>query len=214
MKMRSEPRLKDLHPWLRNRVNELAVDHRTVNPGTSLCLIWGARTFFEQQSAYKAGRSKINGKTKFSLHNYYPTLAADLWVYTGADDDDPEIYENRPKRSEGLSLQLLQKGSLKRWYIPMGKLAAGVGLEAGALWRTFRDGPHVQVPKKQRIKLLQRALTSKGFDVGPSDGIIGAKTWGGIVLAQQQSGILDSVKSRLMPVHPDLWAWLHGKDIA
>jgi len=211
---RTKPRLEDLHPWLRWRLNELAVAHRVANVDTSLCLIWGIRSIREQQSAYKAGRSKLDGVRKFSLHNYTPSLAADVWVYSNADDEDPEIYEGRPKRSEGLSLELLQKGSLKRWYIPLGKLAKDLGLEAGALWRTFRDGPHVQVPKKQRIKLLQDALTAKGFDVGPSDGIIGSKTWGGIVLAQHKSGILDNFKSRLMPVHPDLWAWLHGKDIA
>ena len=209
---RTKPRLEDLHPWLRWRLNELAVAHRSANVDTSLCLIWGIRSVKEQQAAHKAGRSKLDGVRKFSLHNYTPSLAADVWVYSNADDEDPEIYEGRPKRSEGLDLELLQKGSLKRWYIPLGKLAKDLGLEAGALWRTFRDGPHVQVPKKQRIKLLQDALTAKGFDVGPSDGIIGSKTWGGIVLAQQQSGILDSVKSRLMPVHPDLWQWLHEKE--
>jgi hypothetical protein len=86
-------------------------------------------------------------------------LAADLWVYTEAADDT--FYENRPPKDLGLELQLLQKGSLKRWYIPMGHLAEMEGLEAGALWRTFRDGPHVQVPKRQRIVMLQRVLTDK-----------------------------------------------------
>ena len=212
--MRTKPRLEDLHPWLRWRLNELAVAHRAANVDTSLCLIWGIRSIREQQSAYKAGRSKLDGVRKFSLHNYSPSLAADVWVYSNADDDDPEIYEGRPKRSEGLSLELLQKGSLKRWYIPLGKLAEDIGLEAGALWRTFRDGPHVQVPKKQRMKLVQEALNANGFDVGPSDGIIGPRTRAAIAKANKEAGVLGTFKSRLMPVHPDLWAWLHREDVA
>lgn len=204
--MRTPPRLEDLVPWLRIRVNALAVAHRAANPGTALCLIWGHRTPEEQQRAYRARRSKINGKTKFSLHNFKPALAADLWVYTEAVDE--ELYENRPPRDLGLQLQLLQKGSLKNWYIPMGRLAEMEGLEAGALWRTFRDGPHVQVPKRQRIVILQRALAYNGYDVGGVDGILGPKTRKAIAGAQMESGI----KARgggPMPVHPALWEWLH-----
>jgi len=204
--MRTPPRLEDLAPWLRIRVNALAVSHRATNPGTALCLIWGHRSQAEQQSAYKAGRSKINGKTKFSLHNFKPALAADLWVYTEAADDT--FYENRPPKDLGLELQLLQKGSLKRWYIPMGHLAEMEGLEAGALWRTFRDGPHVQVPKRQRIVMLQRALVRNHYELGAIDGILGAKTKKAIEGAKVESGI----KARAggpMPVHPDLWEWLH-----
>ena len=207
--MRTPPKLEDLHPWLRWRVNELSVCHRSTAPDTTLCLIWGHRSVAEQHSAYKAGRSKLDGVKKFSLHNYKPSLAADLWVYTNADCCDPALYENRPPKSEGMSLQLLQKGSLKRWYIPLGKLASDIGMEAGALWRTFRDGPHVQVPKHQRMVLVQDALKAKGFDVGPCDGIIGPRTRSAIMAAQQKSGLVGRFKSSLMPVDPDLWAWLH-----
>ena len=184
----------------------MAVSHRAANPGTALCLIWGHRSLAEQQAAYKAGRSKINGKTKFSLHNFKPALAADLWVYTEAADDT--LYENRPPKDLGLELQLMQKGSLKDWYIPMAYLAEMEGLEAGALWRRFRDGPHVQVPKRQRIVLLQQALAYNGYDVGAVDGILGSKTKKGIEGAKVESGI----KARAggpMPIHPDLWEWLH-----
>ena len=204
--MRTPPLLEDLAPWLRIRVNAMAVSHRAANPGTALCLIWGHRSLAEQQAAHKAGRSKINGKTKFSLHNFKPALAADLWVYTEAADDT--LYENRPPKDLGLELQLMQKGSLKDWYIPMAYLAEMEGLEAGALWRTYRDGPHVQVPKRQRIVLLQQALAYNGYDVGAVDGILGSKTKKGIEGAKVESGI----KARAggpMPIHPDLWEWLH-----
>ena len=212
--MRTPPKLSDLHEWLRWRVNELAVTHSTANPGTAMCLIWGHRTPSEQNTAYKAGRSRLDGVRKFSLHNYLPSLAADVWIYSGADDEDDVVYEGRPPKSDGLSLELLQKGSLRRWYIPMGGLAKDVGLEAGALWVTFRDGPHVQVPKAQRMMLVQDALNAKGFDVGPSDGIIGPRTKGAIQKAKEESGLTKPFKSRLMPVSPSLWAWLHGEELA
>ena len=201
--------MKDLVPWLRSRVNALAVSHRATNPGTSLCLIWAHRSTAEQAMAYRAKRSKINGTSKFSLHNYLPALAADLWVYTEAQDVD--LYENRPPKSHGLELQLLQRGSLKNWYIPMAHLAEMEGMEAGALWRTFRDGPHVQVPRRERTVLLQDALAVKGFDVGGIDGILGRNTRTAISRAQLASGISNNSRG-LMPVHPDLWAWLHQED--
>ena len=207
--MRTPPRLEDLHPWLRWRINDIAVSHRISLPDASLCLIWGHRSVEEQKAAYAAKRSKLDGVRKFSRHNYRPSLAADLWVYTGSDDDDPILYEGRPSKKEGLSLPLLQKGSLKRYYIPLGALAREAGLEAGALWRTFRDGPHVQVPKKERMKLLQDVLNSRGFDVGVADGIIGPKTKAGIEKAADLSGERGYFRSSLMPVTPALWAWLH-----
>jgi len=183
--------------------------HRVASPDAALCLIWGHRTPAEQALAHKAGRSKLDGVKKFSLHNYRPSLAADLWVYTGSNAESRVVYENRPGKNEALKLQLLQRGSLKQWYIPMGKMAEEAGLEAGALWRTFRDGPHVQVPKKDRMKLVQEALRSKGFDIGTTDGIIGPKTRDAIAMAKKERGVADYHKSRLMPVSPGLWEWLH-----
>ncbi|ANS05341.1 L-alanyl-D-glutamate peptidase [uncultured Mediterranean phage] len=205
--MRTQPKLDDLHPWLRERVVALAGSHRTANPGTALCLIWGIRSAAEQQKAYKAGRSKINGTTKFSLHQY--GLAADLWVYTEAQETS--LYENRPPKRDGLQLQLLQRGSLRAWYIPMGYLAEMEGLEAGALWRTFRDGPHVQVPKHERIVLLQDALNGRGFNVGDPDGAAGPKTRAGIRNAAAEAGLSGDRNGRLMPVRPELWHWIVGR---
>jgi hypothetical protein len=162
--------------------------------------------------AFKAGRSKLDGVKRFSLHNYMPSLAADVWVYTNAGDES--LYENRPPRDEGLDLQLLQRGSLRQWYMPLGNLAVDLDLEAGALWRRFRDGPHVQIPKAQRMKLVQEALNQRGFSAGIVDGDIGPKTRAAIESAKGESTIHGYFKSSLMPVHPDLWAWLHREEVA
>ncbi len=205
---RTPPRLADLHPRLADAVVSLSEAHQAANPGTALTLIWGIRTPAEQQHAFKAGRSKIDGVKRHSLHAY--GLAADLWVYTNAGGD--RLYENRPPKSEGLELQLLQRGSLRRWYIPLGKLAETVGLEAGALWRTFRDGPHVQIgPRLERVKLLQTLLADRGYACGPADGDCGPRTKAALQAAGAAAGVEWRVgwrQSRLMPCHPAIFRWL------
>ena len=214
---RTAPKLDDLHPALREAVERLADAHRQAHPDTSLCLIWAHRSPEEQRKAHKAGRSKLDGVRRMSLHNYLPSLAADVWVYTGGDDESPQMYEGRPPKADGMSLQLLQRGSLKRWYIPLGKLAQDEGLEAGALWRTFRDGPHVQLSRKDRVKALQQVLTDRGYAPGPIDGAPGPKTMAAVAVAGLASGCAYEVsagQARLMPVHPELWAWLHDREVA
>lgn len=207
---RTAPKLSDLHPRLAAAVERLADIHRDANPGTALCLIWGLRTAEEQRKAHAAGRSKIDGVKRHSLHAY--GLAADLWVYTNAGD--VRLYENRPPKGDGLELQLLQKGSLRQWYIPMGNLCseADPALESGALWRTFRDGPHVQIgPRSERVKILQELLAEKGYDVGPIDGDDGPRTRKALSAAGSDSGCKWRVpwrQSRLMPCHPDVFLWL------
>lgn len=206
--MRTPPQLSDLHPWLRVRVEELARLHNIAFPERALCLIWGHRSPAEQQAAFKAGRSRLDGIRKFSLHNLSPTLAADLWVYT--EDEGPEdklLFEGRPGKGNGLSLQLLQRGSLKGFYYPMARLAEDVGLEAGAFWRRLKDGPHVQVPKGDRVSLVQSALLAGGWNVDV-DGKAGPQTRAAIASAAKHFDVHTS-RTSLLPVSPALWAKLH-----
>ena len=216
MMARTPPKLADLHPRLRERVGDLVIAHEQAFPERALCLIWGHRSTAEQTSAFTAGRSKIDpGSGRFSLHNYQPSLAADLWVYMEEGATGHAFFEGRPPKKLGLSLQLLKRGALRGFYIPMGKLAEMVGLEAGALWKTFRDGPHVQLAKEERIKALQSALNAKGFDCGFVDGDFGPMTKSAIRRAGISYGGPWSVswrQRRLMPCSPALWSWLHEKD--
>lgn len=92
----------------------------------------------------------------------------------------------------------------------MGHLAEMEGLEAGALWRTFRDGPHVQVPKHQRHLILQDGLNAAGFCAGEPDGVIGPMTRAAISRASMESGLDGARNGRLMPVRPELWHWMMG----
>ena len=211
--MRTPPKLDDLHPWLRAKVEELAWMHNVAFPERALCLIWGHRSPEEQQAAFKAGRSRLDGINRFSLHNLSPSLAADLWVYT--EDDGPEdmtLTEGRPDKSLGMKLQLLQKGSLKNYYYPMAKLAEDVGLEAGAFWTRLKDGPHIQVPKTDRIILAQTALRDAGWNVDV-DGRLGPQTKSAISSAAKEHGVRASGSS-LFPMSPALWSCLNPEEEA
>jgi hypothetical protein len=197
-----------LHPWLRSRVCELADLHNCVYPERALCLIWAHRSKEEQQAAYKAGRSRLDGVRRFSLHNLIPSLAADLWVYTEDEGaEDAVLFEDRPPKGSGLSLQLLQRGSLKTYYYPMARLSQQTGLEAGAFWRRLKDGPHVQVPKTERHLLVQAALNKAGASLA-TDGDIGPKTRSAIDDVSSQLGV-PTRRSALLPISPSLWAALH-----
>ena len=206
--MRTKPQLSDLHPWLRHRVDELAELHNSVYPERALCLIWAHRTVDEQRAAHRAGRSRLDGVRRFSLHNLLPSLAADLWVYTEEEGaEDAALFEDRPPRGAGLSLQLLQRGSLKTYYYPMARLSQEAGLEAGAFWRRLKDGPHVQVPEPNRNMLVQAALNKSGASLAV-DGDVGPRTMGAIGDAAQRLGVTTK-RSALLPISPALWGALH-----
>ena len=212
---RTQPKLSDLAPRLRALVGDLAIAHDRAFPERALCLIWAHRSVNEQRAAHRAGRSKIDPDAgRYSLHNYKPALAADLWVYLEPSGSSATFFEGRPPKALGLALKLLNRGDLRAYYMPLGRLAELVGLEAGALWRTFRDGPHVQLTKTDRIKALQEALAAKGFSAGAIDGDCGPKTKAAIKAAAKAAGISGRVswrQSRLMPISPALWEWLHDQ---
>ena len=206
---RTPPLLEDLHPWLRKRIKTLAEHHQLAFPERALTLIWGHRSQKEQRAAYSAGRSKLDGYNKLSLHNYYPALAADLWVYLDAPDTDGILSEGRLKRGTYERLCLLRRGDFKNYYLPLAKLSKKVGLEPGGLWRRFKDGPHHQVPKLYRYKLCQIALQKKGLYLGLIDGIIGPKTRAAIKAASIHAGLPYVARPKMLPVTAELWTWLN-----
>ena len=211
---RTPPLLDDLHPWLRAKVVALSRLHQTAFPEKALALIWGHSSVSEQQAAYAAGRSRLDGRSRYSLHNFLPSLAADLWVYLDAEDVDSVLEEGRLPRGTYDRLCLLQKGDFKTHYVPLAKLSKKIGLEPGAFWRTLKDGPHHQVPKFQRLLLSQVCLKNRGFYHGALDGIFGAKSTKALLDAcdvAQLDGLPTSRQRRLMPMTPPLWKWLHDE---
>ena len=214
--MRTPPRLTDLVPDLAAAVRDLADHHEVAYPDRSLCLIWAHRTPEEQRIAYRAGHSRLDGFSRFSLHNFCPAFAADLWVYTGGPVG-ASLHVDRPASSAGFKLQLLDRGAFRDFYRPMGIFAEGQGLEWGGRWVALGDGPHVQLPHGHRVLIVQRALCAAGFDPGPADGIDGRKTASAVAAASAASGIPGTPSKRqraLMPLTPPLWAWLWSRAVA
>jgi peptidoglycan LD-endopeptidase CwlK len=120
----SESRLAEVHPKLAELVRKMA--DLLAAEGVHVRVTQGLRTWDEQKVLYDQGRStpgKIvtNAQPGHSWHNY--GLAVDLvpMTDTGPDWND----------QHAVWKQMIAAG-LK------------VGLEAGALWRTFPDQPHFQ----------------------------------------------------------------------
>ncbi|OHE76917.1 MAG: hypothetical protein A3F67_05125 [Verrucomicrobia bacterium RIFCSPHIGHO2_12_FULL_41_10] len=85
-----------------------------------------------QNDIYQIGRTKpgsivtnIDGLTKFSKHNYFPSLAIDVFVTMAgkvAAIWDPKVFD------------------------PLGELAEKYGLIWGGNWKDFVDKPHIELP--------------------------------------------------------------------
>lgn len=204
-----QPRLEDLHPDLRVRVESVAREHQAEHPDRALCLIWAHRTPAEQAAEFAKGFTGINGRTLWGLHNYLPSLAADLWVYEDGRRDHV-LTEGRPPKEDGATLRLL--GKVWPFYQAMGAIARRYGLEWGGDWQGLRDGPHVQLSRPDRLRALQSALAARGFSPGPVDGEWGPKTARALESAGARAGLpwaVSARQARTMPCPPALWAWLH-----
>jgi peptidoglycan L-alanyl-D-glutamate endopeptidase CwlK len=129
---RSEHNLRSLTPeaqkkfrtWLR-RVRQASI------PAVVIC---GTRTFAEQAEIYAQGRTKpgkivTQAKPGDSMHNY--GMAIDFVVFDGVDE----------------------KGGVgqPRWESPLmtkaGQIALDMGLDWGGAWASFKDMPHIQLPR-------------------------------------------------------------------
>jgi hypothetical protein len=138
-----------------------------------------------QRQGYVNGRSKVDGVTRFSRHQFggeglAATVACDLVL-----------------RVDG-------KWSWASKHIPyynaLGRMATALGLQSGVDWdmdgvlvqhdpdESFYDGPHVQVPTREFRKIAQRMLRHLGYYSGKIDGIIGGWTTAALDCARNQEG--------------------------
>jgi len=121
----SESRLKGVHPLLADKVRQMA--DLLAKEGITIRVTQGLRTWDEQAELYAKGRSEpgeivTNAPPGSSYHNY--GLAVDVVPMTGVGPNwDPTHPAWRRIISVGTS----------------------VGLQSGALWRTFKDYPHFQL---------------------------------------------------------------------
>lgn len=155
--MDEQTHLAQMHSWLRERVVLALAAWRSSAPaGESIRLVESVRSLAIQQAYFAQGRSKADGVKKLSLHQFSPSVAADVAVTRG-----------------GKYVASASDAAWRRW----GTAAEATGLEWGGRWRGLVDCPHVQVPLAQRARLVQRAV---GVTV---DGDWGPKTQAAVALA-------------------------------
>ena len=143
---------KEMNKFSRNsqeQVNSCHPDLQIIlNHSIGLCPVdfgvsEGHRSIELQQKYFKEGKSKIDGVTKMGKHNYYPSLAADIFPYVnGKADYSPETVTFVTAFIAGVAAILLEKGEISH------------GLRWGGNWdmdgeiltdQTFDDRPHIEL---------------------------------------------------------------------
>ena len=123
--------LGDAHPALQEAWLHILDEYNGQNPGKTLIITCVHRSEEEQALLYAQGRTKpgqivtnIDGATQKSNHNYYPSRALDFAVsILGKVSWSPVDYE------------------------PVGAIAKKNGLIWGGYWKSFKDYPHLELPK-------------------------------------------------------------------
>lgn len=123
--------LIDADPTLAERFLLLAEDFAREQVPASLVVTCTYRSPVEQAELYAQGRSKpgkivtnADGMRNLSMHNYYPSRAIDVAVEMNGE--------------------IAWREDL---YHPLVELAARHGLVSGGSWKTFKDWPHIELPK-------------------------------------------------------------------
>jgi peptidoglycan L-alanyl-D-glutamate endopeptidase CwlK len=124
----SEQRLAQVFPGLASKIQQLAA--QLEDEGILIRVVQGLRTVEEQDALYAQGRTapgKIvtNCRGGNSYHNF--GLAVDCVPSVPGDTYIPDWNAQHP--------------TWKR----MEELAAALGLQVGAQWRSFPDAPHFQI---------------------------------------------------------------------
>jgi|SRR6266850_2720825 len=154
----SERRLSEVHPRLASLIRQLAGLHAAEFPDNALRVTQGLRTWAEQDELYAQGRTApgeivTKAPAGHSQHNF--GLAIDI---VPLDNHGVPIWDN----------------TLPVWKRLIA-LAQGLGLESGAIWKTLKDYPHLQL--------------TGSWPVSPDDAQRSAYASGGIGKVWADSGL-------------------------
>lgn len=136
--------LADCDPRIRDAFGPVREEFCASFPGHDLHVDYTYRSPALQMELYKKGRTQDatgqwvltdrsarvtdkDGTVKKGKHNYYPSLAADIYVTAGG-----HILWGVNAAEQSL-------------YVALGGIWKKHGLASGALWATFKDWPHVEV---------------------------------------------------------------------
>ena len=135
--MTESEHLAKMHPFLRERVvRVLAAWRAGAAPDETIKIVESVRPLSVQQSYFKAGKSRADGVTSFSNHQFSPSLACDCIVIRSG--------------------KIVAKLSDPAWQA-YGDLVEAEGLTWGGKWK-LGDGPHCELSEVERIKLVQAAV--------------------------------------------------------
>lgn len=130
--------LSALHPWLRDRVIAVLAEWRELaRPGERIVISETTRSLALQQRYFARGSTRADGIRSYSQHQFAPALAVDCLVLR--DGHVVGSIEDPAWRNYGL-------------------LGEAGGLSWGGRWPKLRDGPHLEVPLVERVKLVQAAV--------------------------------------------------------
>jgi peptidoglycan L-alanyl-D-glutamate endopeptidase CwlK len=137
---RSLNNLKDVHPDLQKILAELIMFY-------DFSVIEGHRTLETQQKYFREGKSKLDGITKKSKHQSYPSMAADIMPYakgtnafSGSEYDNKRFYMMMGM-VKAIAYKLLIKGEITH------RVRFGLDWDGDDTFKdqTFHDLPHVEL---------------------------------------------------------------------
>jgi len=187
MKYDRNPRY--LHPFIALKLEDLLDAIQAKLPQGYTCkMISAHRTPEDQFKLFKKGRAFQNGSwviverskvvthkdgfASLSRHNYQPSTAIDIGIFRNNE------YQSKPAL-----------------YQAVGE-AKGLGLDWGGDWTSFRDTPHLEIPKriffendinKDNGYIWQQYLKKAGTYKGVLDGIFGPKSIAALKAATGES---------------------------
>jgi peptidoglycan L-alanyl-D-glutamate endopeptidase CwlK len=126
--LRSIDKLKDIHQDLRTVIRTAALIHDEVKTGWGFVVTEGLRTLERQRQLVAGGASKTLKSRHLTGH------AVDLAVYLSSPKD---IRWDWPLYSKLSAL------------VKMAAVQSGIPIEWGGDWKTFKDGPHFQLPQSK-----------------------------------------------------------------
>lgn len=155
--------LSDLHPILRTTAPEIIRRYQARFAERELRVLCAHRSPEDQEKVFAEGRSRADGTTTFSPHNFRPSFAVDFCVFVGG------------------------KYSAERaHYDPLGSILDEIGdrrLRWGGRFAGLYDGPHVELTPRAVVLEFQIWLQRLGRYLGALDGLWGPQSAAALLAA-------------------------------
>jgi len=134
--------LQDADKGLREKYITLRDEYQRLHPGHTLVITCTHRSPEEQLAAYAKGRSLRDGK-------WVVEDGSKIVTQLSGQPGQESRHNMKPARALDVAVAIGGKVTWDyREYLPIGPLAVKHGLEWGGHWQSFKDYPHLQLPKE------------------------------------------------------------------